>query len=177
MADKKQNLMKYGEIISKCWEDEAYKKRFIEDPESVMAEAGMDIEEGVTYKVIKQPKLVRYIVIPHENVKEPAQSGGKKGRDYPRGRGGSHHSKHRGYPLSDSPGFAEDADEGGAFHGGGRRRSGRPGGRLGCGSYDGVCCSYSSRYHNGSILRMPNIHLRNDRTDCLGRSSDLIIPS
>ena len=74
MADKKQNLMKYGEIISKCWEDEAYKKRFIEDPESVMAEAGMDIEEGVTYKVIEQPKLVKYLVIPHEDAKDAVQT-------------------------------------------------------------------------------------------------------
>ena len=40
MADKK-NLVKYGEIISKCWEDESYKKRFIEDPESVLTEAGL----------------------------------------------------------------------------------------------------------------------------------------
>ena len=32
MADKKQNLVKYGEVVAKCWEDEAYKKRFIEDP-------------------------------------------------------------------------------------------------------------------------------------------------
>ena len=56
MADKKQNPLKYGEVISKCWEDEAYKKRFIEDPESVLAEAGFVVEEGVTYKVIEQPK-------------------------------------------------------------------------------------------------------------------------
>ena len=73
MADKKQNPLKYGEIISKCWEDEAYRKRFLEDPESVFAEVGYVTEEGVTYKVIEQPKLVRYIVIPHENVKESVQ--------------------------------------------------------------------------------------------------------
>ena len=40
MADKKQNPVKYGEVIAKCWEDETYKKRFIEDPESVLTEAG-----------------------------------------------------------------------------------------------------------------------------------------
>ena len=74
MADKNQDLMKYGEVISKCWEDEAYKKRFIEDPESVMAEAGITVEEGVTYKVIEQPKMVKYIVLPHENAKEGVQA-------------------------------------------------------------------------------------------------------
>ena len=69
MADKKQNPIKYGEVIAKCWEDEAYKNRFIEDPESVLSEAGFVVEEGVTYKVIEQPKLVKYIVLPHAEAK------------------------------------------------------------------------------------------------------------
>lgn len=74
MADKKQNPIKYGEVIAKCWEDEAYKNRFIEDPESVLSEAGFVVEEGVTYKVIEQPKLVKYIVLPHVEAKEGVQT-------------------------------------------------------------------------------------------------------
>ena len=74
MADKQQNLVKYGEIISKCWEDDAYKKRFIEDPEGVLAEAGFAVEEGVTYKVIEQPKMVRYVVIPYEGAQDAVQT-------------------------------------------------------------------------------------------------------
>ena len=73
MADKTQNSVKYGEVISKCWEDEAYKKRFIEDPESVLSEAGFVVDEGVTYKVIQQPKTVKYLVIPHEGAKDAVQ--------------------------------------------------------------------------------------------------------
>ncbi len=63
---EKNNLVLYGEIVAKCWEDEAYKKRFLEDPEGVMQEAGMVLEEGVTYKVIEAPKLVKYMVLPKE---------------------------------------------------------------------------------------------------------------
>ena len=73
MADKKQNLVKYGEVVAKCWEDEAYKKRFLEDPEGVLAEAGFVVEEGVTYKVIEQPKLVKYVVLPHADAKDAVQ--------------------------------------------------------------------------------------------------------
>ena len=73
MADKKKNAVKYGEVVAKCWEDEAYRKRFIEDPESVLTEAGFVVEEGVTYKVIEQPKLVKYIVLPHTDTKEAVQ--------------------------------------------------------------------------------------------------------
>ena len=74
MADKKQNLVKYGEVIAKCWEDEAYRKRFIAEPEDVLSEAGYAVEEGVTYKVIEQPKLVKYLVLPHADAKEAVQS-------------------------------------------------------------------------------------------------------
>ncbi len=74
VADKKQNAVKYGEVISKCWEDEAYRKRFIENPEDVLTEAGYVVEEGVTYKVIEQPKLVKYVVIPHTDTKEAVQT-------------------------------------------------------------------------------------------------------
>ena len=74
MADKKQNLVKYGEVVAKCWEDEAYKKRFLEDPEGVLAEAGFVVDEGVTYKVVEQPKLVKYLVLPHEDAKEAVQA-------------------------------------------------------------------------------------------------------
>ena len=74
MADKKQNLVKYGEVVSKCWEDEAYKKRFLEDPEGVLTEAGFVVDEGVTYKVIEQPKMVKYVVLPHTDTKEAVQS-------------------------------------------------------------------------------------------------------
>ena len=29
MADRKNNPVKYGEVVVKCWKDEAYRKRFI----------------------------------------------------------------------------------------------------------------------------------------------------
>ncbi len=64
---EKNNVVLHGEIVAKCWEDEAYKKRFLEDPEGVMQEAGMALEEGVTYKVIEAPKLVKYMILPHED--------------------------------------------------------------------------------------------------------------
>lgn len=72
MVDKNY-AVKYGEIISKCWKDEAYKKRFIQDPESVLEEAGIPLEEGIEYKVIEAPKMVQYIVLPREEVRAAVQ--------------------------------------------------------------------------------------------------------
>lgn len=70
----KENAIKYGEIISKCWEDEVYREEFIRYPESVMLEKGIELEEGITYKVIQAPKLVEYFVLPYENIREPIQN-------------------------------------------------------------------------------------------------------
>lgn len=69
MTEQKKPIMIYAEVVEKCWEDEAYKTRFIENPEEVLSEAGFPVEEGVTYKVVEAPKCVRYIVLPHENTK------------------------------------------------------------------------------------------------------------
>ena len=74
MADKKKNSVKYGEVVAKCWEDEAYKKRCLEDPEGVLSDAGFVLDEGVTYKVIEQPKLVKYLVLPHDGTKDAVQT-------------------------------------------------------------------------------------------------------
>ena len=70
---EKNNAVIYGEIVSKCWEDENFKKKFVAAPESVLADAGFKLEEGVTYKVIEAPKLVKYVVIPYEGAKEAVQ--------------------------------------------------------------------------------------------------------
>ena len=75
MDEKKTRNPKilYAEIIEKCWDDEVFAKRFKEDPESVLQEMGIPIEEGVTYKVVEAPKLVEYLVLPHEGVQNSVQ--------------------------------------------------------------------------------------------------------
>lgn len=71
--DKKEMRLKYGEIVSKCWEDEAFKKSFIDDPEAIFKEYGIEVPEGIEYKVIVSPKDIEYIIIPAKEVKEAAQ--------------------------------------------------------------------------------------------------------
>ena len=63
MEQKQEYAVKYGELISKCWEDEALKDRLLQAPEVVLAEFGFPVEDDVTYKVIEAPKNVRYIVL------------------------------------------------------------------------------------------------------------------
>ena len=73
MTEKDLQVL-YGELIAKCWEDDAFKAKFIANPGDVMEEFGVPIEEGVEYKVIEAPKMVKYIVLPHEKVAESVQA-------------------------------------------------------------------------------------------------------
>jgi len=70
---EKNPAVLYGEIVSRAWDDEVFKKRFLNSPKEVLKEAGIPVEEGVEYKVIETPKLVQYLVLPHEKQKEALQ--------------------------------------------------------------------------------------------------------
>lgn len=60
---------KLAEIFSQCWDDETFKKRFIEHPTEVMDEYDVDYDKSKDY-VIKdsKEKTITY-VLPYENVK------------------------------------------------------------------------------------------------------------
>ena len=69
MTDKDLNVV-YGELISRCWEDEDFKKRFINETAEVLKEAGLPVEENVEYKVIEAEANENYVVLPDKNVAE-----------------------------------------------------------------------------------------------------------
>ena len=55
---------RFGEIISKCWYDAAFKKRFMSEPKKVLAEFGMDLPAGLEVKVVENTDNVMYLTIP-----------------------------------------------------------------------------------------------------------------
>ena len=69
MTDKDLNVV-YGELISRCWEDEDFKKRFINETAEVLKEAGLPVEENVEYKVIEAEANENYVILPDKNVAE-----------------------------------------------------------------------------------------------------------
>jgi len=60
MADENR----FGEILSKCWYDPAFKKRFLSEPKKVLAEFGMEVPEGLDVKVVENTDKVMYLTIP-----------------------------------------------------------------------------------------------------------------
>jgi hypothetical protein len=51
-------------VITKCWEDEAFKERLLADPTATLAAEGVEIPEGVTVNVAVDTEAVRTLVIP-----------------------------------------------------------------------------------------------------------------
>ena len=69
MTDKNLQVL-YGELISRCWEDDEFKKRFIENTAEVLTEVGIPIKEGVDYTVVEAEAEDRYIILPATQVAE-----------------------------------------------------------------------------------------------------------
>ncbi|HEX7550864.1 MAG TPA: NHLP leader peptide family RiPP precursor [Candidatus Methylomirabilis sp.] len=55
---------KLGEIVSKCWKDAAFKKRFMSDPSSVLREHKIEVPAGVQLKVVENTDKVTYFTLP-----------------------------------------------------------------------------------------------------------------
>ena len=61
MAEQDNPLQK---VITKCWEDEAFKERLLADPAATLAAEGVQVPEGVTVNVDDDTADVRTLVIP-----------------------------------------------------------------------------------------------------------------
>ena len=55
---------KLAELFAACWKDEALKARFMSDPKAVFAEYGMDVPDGMNFKVVENSDNCVHITIP-----------------------------------------------------------------------------------------------------------------
>jgi hypothetical protein len=51
-------------VITRCWDDEAFKDRLLADPAATLAEAGVAVPEGVTVRVLAESATERVLVVP-----------------------------------------------------------------------------------------------------------------
>jgi hypothetical protein len=55
---------KYSQLIAKAWTDEAFKKRFLEDPATVLKEYGMEMPSDMKVKVVEGTDEEVYLILP-----------------------------------------------------------------------------------------------------------------
>jgi Nitrile hydratase, alpha chain len=51
-------------IITRCWEDEEFKKRLMVDPAKILAAEGVNVPDGVSIRVVEDTDQVRTLIIP-----------------------------------------------------------------------------------------------------------------
>jgi hypothetical protein len=54
----------YQQIIAKCWADEAFKQRLLDDPAGTLKAEGIEVAEGVRVQVVEDAAQVHTLVIP-----------------------------------------------------------------------------------------------------------------
>ena len=59
--------LNYQNIIKKCWSDENFKKRFIEDPATLLQQEGIEVPEGTNIKVVENTSNETHFVIPMQS--------------------------------------------------------------------------------------------------------------
>jgi hypothetical protein len=56
--------MQYQQIIAKCWADEGFKQQLLADPVATLKQAGAELPEGLTLRVLENTERVLNLVIP-----------------------------------------------------------------------------------------------------------------
>ena len=51
-------------IITRCWEDEEFKKRLMADPAKILGAEGVSVPDGVSIRVMEDTEQVRTLIIP-----------------------------------------------------------------------------------------------------------------
>jgi hypothetical protein len=60
--EEKENPMQ--KIITRCWEDEEFKKRLMADPAKILDAEGVSVPDGVSIRVVEDTDQVRTLIIP-----------------------------------------------------------------------------------------------------------------
>jgi len=64
MADQEEQAKQMGQLIAKCWSDDAFKQKLMSDPIPTLLENGIDIPEGLEVKTVENTDKVFHLVIP-----------------------------------------------------------------------------------------------------------------
>jgi hypothetical protein len=64
----------FDELLLDVYSDTELKRRFINDPASLLRERGVEVPDGVELRVLEDSPTVRHIVLPHFHHGTPAST-------------------------------------------------------------------------------------------------------
>lgn len=62
--NKEEHSKAISRIVAKCWMDDSFKKRFVEDPAAVLKDEGITVPDGVKIRVLEDTSDQRSIILP-----------------------------------------------------------------------------------------------------------------
>jgi len=62
--DREQFQKAYAKVVANAWVDDAFKQRLLSDPTTVFKENGVDVPEGVKFKLVESTSALVYLVLP-----------------------------------------------------------------------------------------------------------------
>jgi hypothetical protein len=61
---RQEQARKWGQVVAQAWSDEAFKRRLLAEPATVMREQGLDVPPGVELRVVENTGTVAHLVLP-----------------------------------------------------------------------------------------------------------------
>jgi hypothetical protein len=59
-----QPKVQWDQIVAMAWTDEAFRKRLLADPATVLKEQGLEVPAGVQFKVVEDTEVLRHLTLP-----------------------------------------------------------------------------------------------------------------
>lgn len=64
MSTYEEHGKKWAQVVAKAWMDDEFKQRLLSDPESALAEHGIEAAPGQEYKIVADSPTVSHLVLP-----------------------------------------------------------------------------------------------------------------
>jgi Nitrile hydratase, alpha chain len=61
---EEQQVNQWGQIVTKAWQDDAFKKRLLANPTAVLKEQGLEVSAGVQVRVVENTDQVIHLTLP-----------------------------------------------------------------------------------------------------------------
>ena len=66
MAEQKDQRKQWSKIVARAWADENFKARLKAEPRTVLAEAGIELDDDMKYTVVEELEKQVVLVLPHK---------------------------------------------------------------------------------------------------------------
>jgi hypothetical protein len=61
---RQERAKRYGQVVAKAWQDEAFRQRLARDPKGVLQEHGIELPAGAEVRVVEDTDQVVHLVVP-----------------------------------------------------------------------------------------------------------------